>query len=158
MPKILIIDDEIEICKQVSLILTKNSYECDYVTSYDDLKKYLSNDIHFDVALVDLWLKNSSKQGLDIISELNINFSSGSNTLYAWANETGFAPTGTVYAANDTITDWGDVFCFNFTGNGEMGFEKHGFVLEEYSDTSIVVVGKTGSKDYNIILGLVKIE
>jgi len=74
MPKILIIDDEIEICKQVSLILTKNSYECDYVTSYDDLKKYLSNDIHFDVALVDLWLKNSSKQGLDIISELNINF------------------------------------------------------------------------------------
>jgi len=74
MPKILIIDDEIEICKQVSLILTKNSYECDYVTSYNDLKKYLSNDIHFDVALVDLWLKNSSKQGLDIISELNINF------------------------------------------------------------------------------------
>ena len=39
-----------------------------------------------------------------------------------------------------------------------MGFEKHGFVLEEYSDTSIVVVGKTGSKDYNIIIGLVKIE
>ena len=74
MPKILIIDDEIEICKQVSLILSKNSYECDYVTSYDDLKKYLSNDIHFDVALVDLWLKNSSKQGLDIISELSINF------------------------------------------------------------------------------------
>ena len=74
MPKILIIDDEIEICKQVSLILTKNSYECDYVTSYDDLKKYLSIDIHFDVALVDLWLKNSSKQGLDIISELSINF------------------------------------------------------------------------------------
>jgi len=73
MPKILIIDDEIEICKQVSLILTKNSYECDYVTSYNDLKKYLSKDIHFDVALVDLWLKNSSKQGLDIISELNIN-------------------------------------------------------------------------------------
>jgi len=47
---------------------------------------------------------------------------------------------------------------FNFTGNGEMSFEKHDFVLEEYSDTSIVVVGKTGSKDYNIILGLVKIE
>ena len=47
---------------------------------------------------------------------------------------------------------------FNFTGSGEMGFEKHGFVLEEYSDTSIVVVGKTGSKDYNIIIGLVKIE
>ena len=47
---------------------------------------------------------------------------------------------------------------FNFTGSGEMGFKRHGFVLEEYSDTSIVVVGKTGSKDYNIILGLIKIE
>ena len=71
MPKILIIDDEIEICKQVSLILSKNSYECDYVTSYEDLKVFLSKSIHFDIALVDLWLKNSSKQGLDIISELN---------------------------------------------------------------------------------------
>ncbi len=71
MPKILIIDDEIEICKQVSLILSKNSYECDYVTSYEDLKVFLSKNIHFDIALVDLWLKSSSKQGLDIISELN---------------------------------------------------------------------------------------
>ena len=71
MPKILIIDDEIEICKQVSLILTKNSYECDYVTSYEDLRKFLDKSIQFDIALVDLWLKNSSKQGLDIISELN---------------------------------------------------------------------------------------
>ena len=71
MPKILIIDDEIEICKQVSLILSKNSYECDYVTSYEDLKVFLSKNIHFDIALVDLWLKSSSKQGLDIISELH---------------------------------------------------------------------------------------
>ena len=71
MPKILIIDDEIEICKQVSLILSKHSYECDYVTSYEDLKVFLSKNIHFDIALVDLWLKSSSKQGLDIISELN---------------------------------------------------------------------------------------
>ena len=71
MPKILIIDDEIEICKQVSLILSKNSYECDYVTSYEDLKVFLNQNIHFDIALVDLWLKNSSKQGLEIISELN---------------------------------------------------------------------------------------
>ena len=71
MPKILIIDDEIEICKQVSLILSKNSYECDYVTSYEDLKVFLNKKIHFDITLVDLWLKNSSKQGLDIITELN---------------------------------------------------------------------------------------
>ena len=47
---------------------------------------------------------------------------------------------------------------FNFTGSGEMGFERHGFVLDEYSNTGIALVGKTGSKNYNIILGLVKIE
>ena len=74
MTKILIIDDEIEICKQVSLILSKNSYNCDYVTSYQELVNYLSDNKHIDVALVDLWIKNSSKQGLDIISELNQNF------------------------------------------------------------------------------------
>ena len=74
MSKILIIDDELEICKQVSLILSKNSYNCDYVTSYQELVNYLYDNKHIDVALVDLWIKNSSKQGLDIISELNQNF------------------------------------------------------------------------------------
>jgi len=74
MTNILIIDDEIEICKQVSIILSKNSYNCDYVTSYQELVNYLSNNKHIDVALVDLWIKNSSKQGLDIINELNQNF------------------------------------------------------------------------------------
>ena len=36
MSKILIIDDEIEICKQVSLILNKNDFNSSYVTSYDE--------------------------------------------------------------------------------------------------------------------------
>ena len=33
MSKILVIDDELEICKQVSLILNKNSFKTSYVSS-----------------------------------------------------------------------------------------------------------------------------
>jgi hypothetical protein len=81
----------------------------------------------------------------------------------------GITPSGAVIKHIDWAVEDGEIIhlrrgpagandIFNFTGSGEMGFEKHGFVLEEYSDTSIVVVGKNGAKDYNIIIGLVKIE
>ena len=43
MSKILIIDDELEICKQVSLILKKNEFNTSYVTSYDEFKKLNEN-------------------------------------------------------------------------------------------------------------------
>ena len=75
MSKILIIDDELEICKQVSLILNKNSFKTSYVSSYDDYSKLKNTNFDFDLVLVDLWLKNSSKQGIDIINELKNNFS-----------------------------------------------------------------------------------
>lgn len=75
MSKILIIDDEIEICKQVSLILSKNGYETSYVTSYKELSNINNENFNFDLVLVDLWIKNSSKQGIDIIQELKKNFS-----------------------------------------------------------------------------------
>ena len=74
MSKILIIDDELEICKQVSLILNKNDFKSVYVTSYDEFKDLNKNDLDFDLVLVDLWLKNSSKQGIDIINELKNNY------------------------------------------------------------------------------------
>ena len=74
MSKILIIDDELEICKQVSLILNKNEFNTSYVTSYEEFKKLNENNFDFDLVLVDLWLKNSSKQGIDIINELKNNF------------------------------------------------------------------------------------
>ena len=70
MSKILIIDDEIEICKQVSLILNKNDFSSLYVTSYEEFINLHKNNFDFDLVLVDLWLKNSSKQGIDIINEL----------------------------------------------------------------------------------------
>ena len=75
MSKILIIDDEIEICKQVSLILDKNEFITSYVTSYEEFNKLNEKNINFDLVLVDLWLKNSSKQGIDIIKELKKNSS-----------------------------------------------------------------------------------
>ncbi len=74
MSKILIIDDELEICKQVSLILNKNEFDTSYVTSYEEFRKLNENDFNYDLVLVDLWLKNSSKQGIDIINELKNNF------------------------------------------------------------------------------------
>lgn len=70
MSKILIIDDEIEICKQVSLILSKNGFDTKYATSYKDLKIIINDVFDFDLVLVDLWIKNSTKQGIDIIQEL----------------------------------------------------------------------------------------
>ena len=70
MSKILIIDDEIEICKQVSLILSKNGFDTKYATSYKDLKTIINDVFDFDLVLVDLWIKNSTKQGIDIIQEL----------------------------------------------------------------------------------------
>ena len=75
MSKILVIDDELEICKQVSLILNKNSFKTSYVSSYDEYCKLKNTNFDFDLVLVDLWLKNSSKQGIDIINELKNNFS-----------------------------------------------------------------------------------
>ena len=75
MSKILVIDDELEICKQVSLILNKHSFKTSYVSSYDEYSKLKNTNFDFDLVLVDLWLKNSSKQGIDIINELKNNFS-----------------------------------------------------------------------------------
>ena len=75
MSKILIIDDEIEICKQVSLILSKNGFDTKYATSYKELNSIISEGFDFDLVLVDLWIKNSSKQGIDIIQELKSLFS-----------------------------------------------------------------------------------
>ena len=74
MSKILIIDDELEICKQVSLILNKNEFKTSYVTSYEQFKDLFEKNFDFDLVLVDLWLKNSDKQGIDIINELKNKF------------------------------------------------------------------------------------
>ena len=70
MTKILVIDDELEICKQISLILSKQGYEVTYANSYKEFTDLELRNFDFDVVLVDLWLKNSTKQGIDIIEYL----------------------------------------------------------------------------------------
>ena len=67
MTKILVIDDELEICKQISLILSKQGYEVTYANSYKEFADLEQRNFDYDVVLVDLWLKNSTKQGIDII-------------------------------------------------------------------------------------------
>ena len=70
MTKILVIDDELEICKQISLTLSKHGYDVEYANSYKEFSELEIKDFNYDVVLVDLWLKNSTKQGIDIIQYL----------------------------------------------------------------------------------------
>ncbi len=70
MTKILVIDDELEICKQISLILSKQGYDVTYANSFREFSDLEYRNFNYDVVLVDLWLKNSTKQGIDIIDFL----------------------------------------------------------------------------------------
>jgi|MDTF01.1.fsa_nt_gb two-component system nitrogen regulation response regulator NtrX len=73
MPNILIIDDEIEICKQVAMTLIDEGHKASYVMNSDECLEELSNN-NYDLVLVDLWLKNSSLQGNQLISNLSNNY------------------------------------------------------------------------------------
>jgi two-component system, NtrC family, nitrogen regulation response regulator NtrX len=73
MPNILIVDDEIDICKQVAITLNDEGHNASYVLNSDDcLNEILNNS--YDLVLVDLWLKNSSLQGNDLISKISSNY------------------------------------------------------------------------------------
>jgi len=73
MPNILIIDDEIEICKQVSLTLNDEGHKSSFVLNSDDcLTEIYENS--YDLVLVDLWLKNSKLNGNELISTLSNSF------------------------------------------------------------------------------------
>ena len=61
MSKILIIDDELEICKQVSLILNKNDFNSSYVTSYEEFINLHKNNFDFDE-------KNQMDQSFELIA------------------------------------------------------------------------------------------
>ena len=72
MPNILIVDDEIEICKQVAITLNDEGHNAKYVLNSDDcLSEILNNS--YDLVLIDLWLKNSTLQGNDLISKISSN-------------------------------------------------------------------------------------
>ena len=73
MPNILIIDDEIEICKQVSLALNDEGHKSSYVLNSDDCLTEIHEN-SYDLVLVDLWLKNSKLNGNELISTLSNSF------------------------------------------------------------------------------------
>lgn len=73
MPNILIIDDEIEICKQVSLTLNDEGHKSSYVLNSDDCLTEIHEN-SYDLVLVDLWLKNSKLNGNELISTLSNSF------------------------------------------------------------------------------------
>ena len=54
MTKILVIDDELEICKQISLILSKQGYEVTYANSYKEFADLELRNFDYDVVLVDI--------------------------------------------------------------------------------------------------------
>ncbi|MAV82177.1 MAG: hypothetical protein CMI90_01780 [Pelagibacteraceae bacterium] len=74
MPSILIVDDEIEICKQVSIILKDEGYNSSYVINSDECISELENN-NYDLLLVDLWLKNSKLQGNELIGYISNKYS-----------------------------------------------------------------------------------
>ena len=66
MKKILIIDDEKDILKNVSAILTEEGYMCyEALNSNDALNIYNSHKI--DLILLDVWLEDSEYDGIEIL-------------------------------------------------------------------------------------------
>ena len=78
-------------------------------------------------------------------------------TMYDWSAGSGFAPVGEIYAANQSISSWGDVVCLNLTGNGVVGQDgPNTTILEtmygmDVDDADGVDETFTGTKD--IVIG-----
>ena len=67
MRKILIIDDEIDIANNIKAILDDENYFSITANNSVDAFKYLSNET-FDLIILDVWLDNSSLDGLEILA------------------------------------------------------------------------------------------
>ena len=56
--KILIIDDEIDICEQLSGLLNDRGFKCNYCISSDEgIKEFKKNS--YSLVILDIWLNNS---------------------------------------------------------------------------------------------------
>ncbi|HCW94091.1 MAG TPA: sigma-54-dependent Fis family transcriptional regulator, partial [Flexistipes sinusarabici] len=67
--KILIIDDEINICTTIQSILTDEGYEAEYALSFNEGMKKLKHEI-FDVIFLDIWLPDhDGSEGLHKIKK-----------------------------------------------------------------------------------------
>ena len=70
MHKILIIDDEKDICFLISEILKDEDYNTSIALNSDEaINKF--NEIKPDLVILDVWLSNSKLDGIEILKELN---------------------------------------------------------------------------------------
>ena len=68
MHKILIIDDEKDICFLISEILNDENYLTENAQKSDDaIKKF--NDLNPDLIILDVWLSNSKLDGIDLLKK-----------------------------------------------------------------------------------------
>lgn len=66
---ILIIDDEIDICEQISEILKDNGFKTKYALSSDNAIKYLSS-FKPKLIILDIWLNNSKHDGFSLLKKV----------------------------------------------------------------------------------------
>ena len=69
--RILIIDDEPDICDQLSGLLSDVGYVCDYaITSEEGLKLFRNKN--FSIVLLDIWLNNSKFDGFQALEKIHM--------------------------------------------------------------------------------------
>ncbi len=69
MKKILIIDDEIDICNNIKAILEDEMYEADFALNSDEAFKLLLRK-EYNLIILDVWLDNSNYDGLQILKKI----------------------------------------------------------------------------------------
>jgi len=67
--KILIIDDEIDICDQLSGLLSDIGYECQFATSSEEGMELFKKS-NFSLVLLDIWLNNSKFDGFQALEKI----------------------------------------------------------------------------------------
>ena len=67
--KILIIDDEIDICEQLSGLLNDRGFKCNYCISSDEgINEFKKNS--YSLVILDIWLNNSKFDGFQTLEEI----------------------------------------------------------------------------------------
>ena len=71
MHKVLIIDDEKDICFLISEILKDENYNTSIALNSDEaISKF--NEINPDLVILDVWLSNSKLDGIEILKEFKL--------------------------------------------------------------------------------------
>ncbi len=69
MKTVLIIDDEIDICNNIKVILEDEGFKADIALNSDDALISLKN-VSYNLVILDVWLDNSKYDGLEILKQI----------------------------------------------------------------------------------------